>query len=1520
MGTLRNPLATPLRRGRHNAWVLVCVLLMPQWAFAAYDVYVAPKFLFRGLDPTMTVVGPLFDTPEQAFAWVQSVVPPTMTLANLRPMPSYGGIHTITFNGVYFHQLADQTVCNPTCSSTINDMVETHVVCPPDMTPLQINYPEWANRQMVCWGSSPYADEPPEDCDSCVGNPIYVGTGIKVQKETDYVGPSGLSYARTYRSKPGFFASATTAGFMDLSAPALSTSGHCYPASYLDPNTAAQVSKCFAYISSGQLKYRLATSTGRFIPFSGPNNAVVANADINDRVTRISTPGGDQWRVRRDDNSFELYALNGTLVSRVAHDGKTFSYQYSDATTPGGVAPRPGLLLSQADAFGHSLSWQYNSAGVATQMTDPGGGTYAYSYNAVGRLTGVAYPDSTGKTYHYNESANTSGTDQPRALTGITDESSVRYATYKYSTTGSAISTEHAGGVERYAVNGGTVIDPLGTNRSYSFNTILSYARDSSTTQPAASGSGTVMKYRVNDANGNPTQRVDFRGNKSCHAYDLTRNLETARLEGLASSASCPATISSYSVPAGTRQRKISTQWHPDWRLQVRVAEPRRLITYVYNGQPDPTNSNAITTCAPLAATLPEGSPIAVLCRKVEQETTDATGTLGFGATLGTVVRSWDYTYDSFGHVLTADGPRTDVSDVTTYTYYSCTTGYQCGQIQTITNAAGHVTTFNTYNAHGQPLTITDPNGLVTTLTYDLRQRLTSRTVSGEQTTFEYWPTGLLKKTTLPDSGFISYTYDAAHRLTGVTDSDGNYITYTLDNMGNRTAEQVFDPSSALTQTRTRVFNNLNRLWKELGAAGTANVTTTFGYDNNGNQTTINAPLSRNTSETYDELNRMTQVTDPLSGVTQYGYNALDQLISVTDPRSKVTSYTYNGLGDLTQQVSPDTGTTANTYDSGGNLQTSTDARSKTGTYAYDALNRVTSLTYPDQTLTYTYDSGSNQKGRLTQVTDNSGSTSWTYDTQGRVLSRQQTMGSVSKTVGYAYDASGRIQTLTLPSGNAITYGYSNGRIASLTLNGSTTILSNVLYQPFGPTRGWTWGNSTLAVREYDTDGKITDIDSAGLKTYGYDDAFRITGITDASDPDLSQTYNYDLLDRLTSATGTGLNQGWSYDANGNRLTQTGSQSSTFTISSTSNRLSSITGSLTRTYSYDSAGNTTNDGTATLTYSDAGTMVSATKAGITTTYALNALGQRIRKTTSSASTYFAYDEAGHLVGEYDNAGNLTQETIWFGGIPVATIRPNGGGGVNLFYVHTDQLTTPRRVSRPSDNAIVWRWDSDPFGVTLANEDPDGDSTSFAYGLRFPGQYRDAETGLNYNNLRNYDPSTARYIESDPIGIAGGLNTYRYAMAAPLGYYDFLGLEPECTPWRRIDQSTKQRESERRYAVGDEAPGLSSDLDSTNVLGFGESPNPRSLFDRSPPLTPGGGLRFNWNETRVQRWLIQPIVEYWDVITETRACAECIDGKVRSWTDRRTFREDRPDLTRDVGPPRYEYSSRDIGPGKDHVLP
>jgi RHS repeat-associated protein len=167
---------------------------------------------------------------------------------------------------------------------------------------------------------------------------------------------------------------------------------------------------------------------------------------------------------------------------------------------------------------------------------------------------------------------------------------------------------------------------------------------------------------------------------------------------------------------------------------------------------------------------------------------------------------------------------------------------------------------------------------------------------------------------------------------------------------------------------------------------------------------------------------------------------------------------------------------------------------------------------------------------------------------------------------------------------------------------------------------------------------------------------------------------------------------------------------------------------------------------------------------------------------------FLYDESGHLLGEYDGAGNAIQEIVWLGDIPVATVRQEACG-LSIFYIHTDHLNTPRRITRRSTSDVVWSWDSDPFGTTVANENPSG-LGSFSFNLRFPGQYADAETGLNYNYHRDYDSATGRYVESDPIGLHGGINTYADVGGNPVSYTDPLGLAigdfppapPGYNPW------------------------------------------------------------------------------------------------------------------------------------------
>ena len=126
-----------------------------------------------------------------------------------------------------------------------------------------------------------------------------------------------------------------------------------------------------------------------------------------------------------------------------------------------------------------------------------------------------------------------------------------------------------------------------------------------------------------------------------------------------------------------------------------------------------------------------------------------------------------------------------------------------------------------------------------------------------------------------------------------------------------------------------------------------------------------------------------------------------------------------------------------------------------------------------------------------------------------------------------------------------------------------------------------------------------------------------------------------------------------------------------------------------------------------------------------------------------------------------------------GDTPIATLQPNGNG-ISVYYIHSDQLNAPRVITQPSTNTVAWRWDTDPFGTVAANQNPGGLGT-FIYNLRFPGQYYQAETGLNYNYFRDYDPQTGRYIESDPIGLGGGINTYAFVEENPISRLDPFGL-------------------------------------------------------------------------------------------------------------------------------------------------
>ncbi len=969
------------------------------------------------------------------------------------------------------------------------------------------------------------------------------------------------------------------------------------------------------------------------------------------------------------------------------------------------------------------------------------------------RLDSVVLADETStssRTFLYTD------TRFPTYITAVIDENGDQYATYAYDGKGRATLSQHAGNAGRvnlvYGNGQTTVTTPTGSTKTYQFErpTNLAISRVNSINED---GLINTLTYSANNM-WIPEDKTDPNDNLTLIDYD-NLNRTISRTEG-----------------SGTPEAvTTTTSWNNAYNRPSQMTYPGQTVSYTYNTRGQ------------------------VLTRTVTDSASGA-------------IRRTTYTYHEsasqpalLGRIATINGPRVDVSDITTYDYYTndhANFEYRTGDLKTITNAIGQVIEFLEYDYAGRPLRIEDVNNVVTTLTYHPRGWLTSSTVSNEITVYHYDNVGNLTRITQPDGSFIEYSYDAAHRLTGVEDTLGNRIEYTLDNAGNRTIEQNFDDSNTLRYKLTRVYDQLGRLEDLLDSGGVNG--SDYSYDNNGNNTSLLDPVNRGTGFEYDALDRLKKIIDADTNETLYNYDGRNNLITVTDPLGHITNYTYDGLDNLKELDSPDTGITLYGYDEAGNRIEQTDARGVVANYSYDALNRLTSITYPASSVlynvTFTYDNCAFGKGRLCSTSDLRGSTSWSYDDAGRVSAKTQTTDGISLTINYQYDTAGLLEKITYPSGKTITYGYNPAsQITSMDISdagaippgdfkfggGSTTdtpLITSASYLPFGPISSITYAQAGIQTRSYNLDYDPTGFSGNLNRSYVTNAAGEITNIN--ATPGGAWSYGYDNLGRLElvesppgQAAGTR-----DYDANGNLTNQDGQ---IYNVNPTNNQL---IGSSQVNYQYDAMGNRISGG-GTFSYGPNQRLIGVFSGFTTAQYRHNGRGERVYKKTTAigpgvsieTTTLFIYDENGRLLGEYDEQGNVRKEYYWLDSLPVGV---NDQG--NLHSIITDHLGTPHQVVNAA-GTTVWQWESlqQPFGNSAPDQNPDGDNQQFVLNLRFPGQYFDWETGLHYNYFRDYDPSTGRYLQSDPIGLEGGLNTYSYVSNKPLTGIDSLGLSDDFNP-------------------------------------------------------------------------------------------------------------------------------------------
>lgn len=1075
---------------------------------------------------------------------------------------------------------------------------------------------------------------------------------------------------------------------------------------------------------------------GQALNFAFNGSSWTTDTDVDATLTQ----SGSTWTFKDRNDTVFLYTSNSTGKGLL--DSITLRNGYAQNLTYNG-----NQLQTVTDSYDRKLGFSYSSTGMLETVTTPDTLVLTYGFTAAtggNQLTSVLYNTSpdTSQTYVYENA------DLPFALTGIIDENNNRFAAWTYDKLGRALTSQHGTGTSTadlttlsYNSNGTTTVtNAFGVADTYTFSTLQNAPKVTQISRAATSTTAKATEAFSYDSNGYKASQTDWNGNEIKYVNN-SHGLPTTIDEAIGTSVARTTTIA----------------YNSTWvHLPATITTPGLTASFTYDSKGE------------------------LLTRKLADTTTTTVPYSTKGET-----RTWTNTWSDFLLAST----KTPNGNITKYGYDDT------GALTSTTDALGHVTRITSHTGGGLPETIIDPNGVTTTLTYSPRLWVTSSTVSGTGGKFEtgwaYDATGDLTKTTLPDNSYLEYAYDTAHRLIKVTDALGNYTSYTLDALGDRTETNVYKNGGTLTRKHSDKFDALGRLLVDTAGAGQ---TTTWAYDPDGNALSVTDGLEHKTTNTYDALNRLDKSTDANGGVTTPSYDAHDRVISVKDANGNTTSYLRSGFEDVIEQLSPDSGKTVFYYDGDSNLTSKTDALGIVTDQTFDPLDRALTTTYPadsSKNVTYTYDqTGTGFAfgiGRLTSVKDAAGSLTRVYDERGNLSTEKRVNGKTTLTIGYTYDGASRVASITYPDGTLVknqhnAAGYLSGVSATPSGSKTSTTLATIGHLSFGPMNSLTYGNKIAETWAFDEDYRATGItDALSSKNlqklaYVYDDANNVDTITDAVNAINSQTLKYDAINRLTSAvSGIGgySSLSWTYDKVGNRLTQKlGSATTTYDYTTGTNRLASI-GSVKVTTNAD--GNITSippansSSLATFTFSVANRLASVTGTPLAATFAYDWAGQRFSKTNNgSTPSIYSYMQGGTLIAENDN-GTVT-DYIYADGRPIAILKPGAAPTADqVNYIVADHLGTPQLVSN-SDGTPIWSTTYQPFGTAgLIN-------ASINQYLRFPGQYADVETGFSYNLNRDYMPNLGRYLQTDPIGLGGGTNLYSYVGSSPLVNVDPKGTD------------------------------------------------------------------------------------------------------------------------------------------------
>ncbi|QRP65295.1 RHS repeat protein [Rhodanobacter sp. FDAARGOS 1247] len=1201
-------------------------------------------------------------------------------------------------------------------------------------------------------------------CPNAAGDPIMVNAGNKAISVADFAEPGemGLRFERYYNSKfesingnvnSSIGAWTTNIDFTLFNVKCVSNAGSSGPANLCAPVRLYRPDG--SYLDFSLVHPIYSNPSGAPFQMVGPFTPV-GTATLN-----YNTNG--TYTLHDEDAKVFTYSSNGLLLSIMDPSNVGWIITHPDSNTT-------IVTHTNGQSIKISLISGTNTLGSSRQVnvTDPSGNVYKFSStysigsailtqtSHIGTIDSVTMPGLPGTTISYKYLPATYSPIITDSLLSEVDYNGVPHDVTTYDSSGNANMTSMADGSQKISI----VYSSNSTGRvatlTNALNHSLVYQYDNSGLLLSIKGNASAncdASYASNtyDAKGNMASSTDNNGNITVYSYDANGLLlKTVEAFGTASA------------------RTTDYVWDPtpgtNRLLSIKV-EGYVEKSYAYNAQN----------------------------RMASVKVTDLTG---IGNTPPQVT-TYSYVL-SPNHMVTSmvvTNPSLSNGNTVTSSYNAQ------GFLTTTTNGLGQSTTYGAFTALGRPGTITNANGDITYYVYDTLGRLVTKSHAHSGVT----NTGHVSYDAISGRPSLIVNYDN-EQTRNVYDVDFKLVssTWTGPSGASIKTAYTYDALGDVTSaTRTLIGSNTpaigeyrdyDQLGREIAVRGNHGQKVKTTYDLDGNISLRVDALNRSTSTQYDSLNRPVAVTDANGGVTKYQYDLGGHVIRVTDPRNLVTSYAYDGFGQRWTVASPDTGATHYAYDVYGRLSSITRNSGAIVTYAYDVLNRVISESAGGQTHAFTYDSCANGEGRLCGFSDGSTSYTFTYGVEGWMSGRSATSWLGTSIDGYAYDGMGRlIQQINGPY--VTTYTWTDDQVSKVNFQyggRSVDVASNITYDASRHPTSWTYGNGMQRTQTYDSDGRITGLSSlAGAavqqkQTYAWDDVNRITSITNNAYTSVSQNFGYDKLDRMTSQSGPAA-LALTYDANGNRTQQNGLTNESVAVSPASNRINQRGG---HAYTYDADGNRASDvyGSSVLTYgydafnrlntasrSAAVSYCETTRncpvypAG-TTTYVVNAIGQRIQKSNPQETALYAYDQDGRLSGELSSVNGYNYY-IYLNGQPIALIHnPVWTSNVDtLYYLHDDQSGRPEVIT---DGAAQKVWQALNYGF---------DRSILLGGVSgvdigFPGQIYDAETGNWNNGFRDYDSSDGRYLESDPTGLTGGLNTYAYVGGNPLGYTDPYGLD------------------------------------------------------------------------------------------------------------------------------------------------